>query len=181
MKKSRRKFIIYASTIFLSQPLFAGYAKKINILKEPYQSAFILYKDLFEIKKGIIYELHALFFEEIHPPKVVELNSIAYFAGVLADERIMKSSREYLVKGFTWLDETAIELYTKKYIHLQYSQRQKVLEHINALEWGDDWLYRIMSYYFESMLCSPVYGANINKVGWKWLEYEPGFPQPKKV
>jgi len=48
-------------------------------------------------------------------------------------------------------------------------------------EWGNDWLWYIINHAFEAMLSDPVYGANTNEIGWKWLNFIPGEPRPPRV
>lgn len=177
----RREFLIYSSAIFLTETISYAYAKKVNLLKSPFQTIYLLYKDLFEVRKTVFTDLRHLFDKEFNPPKVVELHAVEYLAGVLEDKRIEKESREYILKGVTWLDESAEEMFSKKYIALGVEQREELLRSINQLAWGDNWLYVMMQYYFESMFCAPVYGGNKNQSGWRWLEYEAGYPQPKKL
>lgn len=177
----RREFLIYSSAIVLSEARSYAYAKKVKLLASPFQTIFLLYKDMFEIKRSIFTDLKYFFDKEFTPPKIVELNSVEYLAGVLEDSRLEKDRREYILQGVTWLDESAEEMFLKKYVALHVEQREKLLESINQLEWGDNWLYVMMQYYFESMFCAPIYGGNKNRSGWKWLHYEAGHPQPKTL
>lgn len=177
----RRKFLIYSSAIVLSEVTSYAYAQKVNLLVSPFQTIFLLYKDLFEVKKTIFMNLRYFFDKEFTPPKVVELSSVEYLAGVLEDSRIEKDHREYILQGVVWLNESSEEMFSKKYVALNVEQREELLQEINQLAWGDNWLYVMMQYYFESMFCAPIYGGNKNKSGWKWLEYEAGYPQPKTL
>ena len=110
-----------------------------------------------------------------------KLNVLGYFKAVLTDKRIAIQSRDYLVKGAKWLDETAFEDYDRAFINLSSSEKEVLLQKISMLHWGDNWLYKMMSYYFEAVFSDPIYGGNLEKVGWKWLDFHPGFPRPNEV
>jgi len=110
-----------------------------------------------------------------------KLNVIGYFKGVLNDQRIDIESRHYLINGTRWLDESADEDYDKPFVQLSEDEKEALLKKISMLRWGDNWLYKVMSYYFETVFSDPVYGGNVNGAGWKWLAYEPGFPRPNEV
>jgi gluconate 2-dehydrogenase gamma chain len=110
-----------------------------------------------------------------------QLNIIGYFKGVLSDSRIDIDSRNYLINGTRWLNESADEEYDKEFVSLNTTQKEALLKKVSMLRWGDDWLYKVMGYYFEATLSDPIYGGNLNGTGWKWLEFHPGFPRPNEV
>ncbi len=110
-----------------------------------------------------------------------KLNVIGYFKGVLSDRRIDIEEREHLINGTRWLNETANEEFNRNFVQLDHEQIETLLKKISMLRWGDRWLYRVMSYYFETVFSDPIYGGNVDGAGWKWLAYEPGFPRPNEV
>ncbi len=110
-----------------------------------------------------------------------QLNVMGYFKAVLADKRINIDDREYLVNGVRWLNESAQEEFGKAFHSLKSSQREMLLKKISMLRWGDNWLYKVMGYYFETVFSDPIYGGNVDGKGWKWLDYHPGFPRPNQV
>lgn len=167
---SRRRFIHHSLLLCssLSLPLQAqSYARSVKILREPYQTMALLYDDLFPPSNNI--------------PGARELNTIAYMRGVLQDERIPQERKTYLFNGVKWLDEESITGYGKKYFNLHSDQRSAILDSISKEYWGGSWLYFLMEYFFESMFCDPVYGANIDQKGWRWLNLEPGYPRPSRA
>jgi hypothetical protein len=194
---SRRKFLI-VTTVTLTSPLFSTvqnyeYAKEVNIYSGHFQTIALLYNDLFAkaTKKDSMFKLiYSKYFyhtlkghrNDNNFPSVKELGSVEYLAGVLDDSRIEQSSRDYILNGVMWLDETADEMFSqKRYYLLSSDERQQLLKNISSLNWGDNWLWTMMRYYFESMFCDPIYGGNKNKSGWKWLNYTPGHPRPVNV
>lgn len=116
-------------------------------------------------------------------PKAKELgiNTQVYMHIILHHSRISKEDKTFIKNGVKWLNEEARKMYKKIYIKLSKSQRQKVLHSIAATQWGESWLYTMLTYNFEAMLGDPIYRANINKAGWKWLQFEGGLPAPKKA
>ena len=110
-----------------------------------------------------------------------QLNVIGYFKGVLNDQHIDIESRHYLINGARWLDESADEDYSKDFVALSADEKEILLKKISMLRWGDNWLYKMMGYYFEVVFSDPIYDGNVNGAGWKWLAFEPGFPRPNEV
>ncbi len=111
-------------------------------------------------------------------PGAVDLHISSYLGYVLQDERIMQEERRYLLKGAGWLEESAFEIYSKSFLTLDLDEREQVLRKISKKRWGERFIYRVLNYILEALLSAPVYGSNANEIGWKWLEHNPGFPQP---
>jgi len=152
-------------------PLFSNdtsvYAKKISIYKDPYQTFAQLHKDLFFGSK--IYNI------------LDNINALSFLQGVFEDPYIKEDEKSYLRNGITWLHETSQELYKRNYYYLSSKERQQVLHVISQKNWGDSWLWTVMSYYFEAMLGDPIYGGNQKQKGWKHLDLISGYPRPKEV
>jgi hypothetical protein len=172
----RREFIKYSALLigvssFAYQPSsYALYPKgtlHVRILQEPYQTISLVLSDLFP--------------PHIAMPSPHSYNVIGFLEAVLQDKRVTQKSKATLKDGVTWLNQSAQNSYAKKYIELPYIQREKLLKQISQKEWGDSWLWTLMNFSFEAMFSDPVYGANTNQIGWKWLGYESGFPRPPRV
>jgi len=116
-------------------------------------------------------------------PKAAELNinTADYINTVLHHKRISDEDKKFLKNGIKWLNETSVEMYKDTYAKLSQMQRQDVLKSISQTQWGDSWIYNMMTYIFEAMLGDPIYGGNNREAGWKWLEFSGGQPRPKKV
>ena len=165
---NRRQILIYgASALLLPRMAKAAYARSVSILSEPFQTFGVLHRDLFPGHGEI--------------PSPAHLNALGYLAGVLNDPYLAAAEKRFLEKGAKWLNESADGSYGRPYYRLDARRRQALLLTISRETWGDNWLWTVMSYLFESMLCDPVYGANTDRSGWKWLKYEPGYPRPKKA
>ncbi|MDD2356960.1 MAG: gluconate 2-dehydrogenase subunit 3 family protein [Thiovulaceae bacterium] len=166
----RREFIKY-SVLLLGSSAFASdlkfYSYHINIIQEPFQS--------------ISHVLEQLFPPNIAMPSVHSFNVVGFLKALMQDPRVKNETKQILQDGVKWLNQTSQNSYMKNYKELTLSQKEKLLQQISQKQWGDTWLWYLMNYSFEAMFSDPVYGANSNKIGWKWVEYESGLPRPPKV
>ena len=112
--------------------------------------------------------------------KELGINSSSYLSLILHHSRVADDEKEFLRNGVQWLNEGAILHYKHPYINLSSSQRQNILQIISKQRWGDNWIYTMLTYIVEATLSDPIYGANRDGAGWKWLEHIPGLPQPKE-
>ena len=166
----RREFIKYFA-LLLGSSAFASdlkfYSLHVSIIEEPYQS--------------ISQVLEQLFPPNIAMPSVHSYNVIGFFKALMRDPRVKSETKMILQDGVKWLNQTSQNNYMKNFIELTHSQKQELLKKISLKQWGDIWLWNLMNFTFEAMFSDPVYGANINQIGWKWLKYESGLPRPPKV
>ncbi len=160
MDASKRKFLQYG---FLSSSIFLFDGCSLFGVTTPYKTIEVLQKDLV--------------------PKIVELNinTISYIHLVFRHKKISKDDKEFLKNGVKWLNEEAIKKYKQEYTKLATYQREELLNQVAKTEWGESFLYDIMSYTFEAMLGDPIYSGNNHQAGWRWLEFSGGLPRPKKV
>lgn len=56
-------------------------------------------------------------------------------------------------------------------------QEEKINE-VYGASWGKEWLSKHITLIFEAMLCHPIYNINPDKIGWEYLEVQPGHPDP---
>ncbi len=159
------------TALFATLPLLHsaayGYAEPITLYSEPVQTFAALHTVLFPSTSIA--------------PGARAINATGYLMGVLEDDYIAKGQRNYLLKGAVWLNEASRSRYGNSFYALHAQQKETVIKEISQKSWGDNWLWQVMSYLFEAMLCDPVYGANENKAGWDWLGHEPGYPRPGKA
>lgn len=111
-------------------------------------------------------------------PGAKDFHVSSYMAFVLEDERIMKEDRDYFLKGAFWLEESSFDEYNTSFLNLSYEEKEELLQATTQDRWGQRFVYTCLGYIFEALLSSPVYGSNIDGMGWTWLEHNPGFPQP---
>ena len=113
--------------------------------------------------------------------KALGINTSKYITIIYRHRKVAQWEKDFLKNGVKWLNESAIEVYKKRYTSLSPEKRQKVLKTISETEWGSSWIDSMMHYIFEAMLGDPIYSGNQNFAGWKWLEFEGGKPRAKKV
>jgi len=116
-------------------------------------------------------------------PKAKELgiNTFVYMSVVLNHSRITDEDKEFIKNGVKWLNEEAVEKYSATYTKLTSTQRQNILKIISQTRWGDSWINEMLTYSLEAMLSDPIYTANKDEAGWKWLNFQGGFPRPKEA
>jgi gluconate 2-dehydrogenase gamma chain len=114
-------------------------------------------------------------------PGFERIDAGGFLAAVLRHSRIGDGTKAFIRNGVQWLNEEALQLYKKRYHELEPDKRQKVLEAIVSQGWGEEWLYTLLSHFFEAILGDPVYGGNPQGAGWRWLNHTPGLPRPKKA
>lgn len=122
-----------------------------------------------------------LFPSETDSPGAGDINAAAYVQWVLTDTELDPAERNFLKNGLTRLDEEAKERWEQPFLAMLPENQEKLLQHIEIHSWGESWLSVMLLYIFEALLSDPVYGANVNEVGWKWLNYTAGQPQPKSI
>ena len=162
----RRTFLYLAASAVLPSTLF-GYARPVRIYTPSLQTIALIYRDLCEGS-----EL-ALIFNNI--------NILGYLQGVLEDSWLSLEHKDFIKQGALWLDEDAKAATSKVYSHQDMLKRQQILRDFSKTPYGYRWLATLYGYFFEAMLCDPVYGGNIDAVGWHYLKHTGGMPRPSKA
>ena len=157
---SRRTFL---KTTFLATAVLVMSGSELFGAVSPIQTMVVVQQDLFP-----------------HANKL-GINSFIYFKIILHHSRVTSDEKEFLRNGVQWLNEEAITKYKKIYTKLSSKQRQNVLHSIAKEEWGENWISTILTYVMEATLGDPIYGANRNGAGWRWLNHASGLPRPKKA
>jgi len=162
---TRRHVLCYAAAVAALPSQGAAYAVPVTILEAPYQTVAAVQRDLFPGGRLV--------------PSPHLLKALEYFAGVMRDPYVDAEDKRFLVNGAAWLNEQAEKDFGRAYYRLPPEQRQRVLRTAADFTWGGNWLWNILSYLFEALLCDPVYGANTQEAGWHWLGHVPGYPRPE--
>jgi len=119
-----------------------------------------------------------LFPSEPGIPGANEINAMAYLGNVLADPYMESYEKAFIRNGAGWLEELTQEKFGTSFTELDSKQREQMLRKIEQSGAGENWLATLLIYILEALLSDPVYGGNPNAIGWRWLEHQPGFPQP---
>ncbi len=121
-----------------------------------------------------------LFPKDEFGPGALQLKSDLYLIWVLNDQRLDPWDNEYIIKGFQKLDKASGEQFEKDFEKLEPSEQENLIARISVMDWGQDWLSKMLTLIFESMYANPNYGSNPDGIGWKWLNHQAGWPQPEK-
>ena len=159
-QNSRRVFL---KAGFLSTALFVMNGCELFSITTPQKTIEVLQYDLFPMAKKL------------------NIATSTYMDIVFHHSRITKDEKQYIKDGVKWLNEEAVKLHKNSYEKLLSTQRGEVLTSISKTDWGEDFMYDITLYLFEAMFGDPIYGANINEAGWKWLEFQSGKPRPNEA
>jgi gluconate 2-dehydrogenase gamma chain len=115
---------------------------------------------------------------EADSPGAKEVHAIDYFRFVVADDRVDREQRDFILQGNRWLDDLAREKDGRPFIELDFDGKERLLRQVTRSSAGENWVSTLLTYLFEALLTAPAYGGNIDGVGWRWLQYVPGFPLP---
>jgi len=111
-------------------------------------------------------------------PGASEINALDYLRFVVGDSRIDREERDFLLQGNRWLDDLAVERQGRSFVALDFDGKEQLMRQIAASAAGENWISTLLSYLLEALLTAPAYGGNSDQVGWRWLQYVPGFPLP---
>lgn len=122
-----------------------------------------------------------LFPDDGDGPSAMQLNAFQYLTWALEDpENAADGDKAFILKGVGWLEEQSNATQGESFIKLPLTQQDIVMKQISQTRAGENWLSLLLYYLLESLTLDPVYGGNPDGIGWKWLEHQPGFPQPVK-
>jgi gluconate 2-dehydrogenase gamma chain len=119
-----------------------------------------------------------LFPSEPDSPGASDINAASYLRNLLGESTFDGDERAFILNGPNWLNELANSEHRKAFVQLTTIQQEQLLQRIAQSQAGENWLSLLLVYIFEALLSSPIYGGNPNGIGWRWLEHNPGFPQP---
>lgn len=157
---SRRKYLKYG---FLTTAILVMGKAKLFAIVTPLDTIKIVQGDLFPYAKEL------------------GIDTSKYIPIILNHSKVTKDDKEFITNGVKWLNEESVTKYNKIYTKLDSTQRQNILKIISKQRWGENWVFDMLGYIFESMLGDPIYGGNNNEAGWKWLNFKGGNPRPTKA
>lgn len=163
---SRRTFFKQS---FLSALLIISYKEHLYGATTPLSTIEMLFRDFLHSKKPHTH------------PSYEEANPLFYINTILVNSRVDSQTKKFINDGAKWLNEEAVKKYKKIYTRLDFSAREALLKSVAKSGWGDRWLFMMLSFLLEAMLCDPIYGGNKNESGWAWLKHKSGEPRPKRV
>ena len=132
-----------------------------------------------EFQKNILKEVQiTLFPDDGNGPSAVDINALNYLQWVISDTEMDPIEVKYIIDGISWVEETAQEEYAISFLKLSSNKKNFLITRISLENWGENWLSVILTFIFEALISDPQYGGNSNSIGWKWLQYNPGYPRP---
>ena len=111
-------------------------------------------------------------------PGAAEIHALDYLHFVTADPLVDREERDLILQGAQWLDQLSQERYQAAFPELAAEQKEQLLRQVAKSSAGENWISTLLTYLFEALLTAPAYGGNPDGIGWRWLEYVPGFPLP---
>lgn len=111
-------------------------------------------------------------------PGANDINATEYLKSVFLQPGVDDEEKGFILKGTKWLNDVANSMHKKTFINLNHDEKEAILKTISNSDAGDRWVSLLLLYLFEALLSAPIYGGNTNRRGWKWLQYQPGFPLP---
>ena len=157
---SRRKYLKYG---FLTTAIFVMGKVDLFAIVTPLDTIKVVQEDLFPYSKEL------------------GIDTSKYIPIILNHSKVTKEYKDFITNGVKWLNEESVKKYNKIYTKLTSQKRQNLLKIISQQRWGENWIFDMLGYIFESMLGDPIYGGNNNEAGWRWLNFEGGKPRTKKA
>ena len=111
-------------------------------------------------------------------PGASDIQATVYLHNTIENPAADGADREFVFNGVGWLNELTLDQYQQGFALLDEQQREDVLRKIEQSDAGRNWLSLLLTYLLEALLADPVYGANPDGIGWKWLQHQPGYPRP---
>ena len=118
-----------------------------------------------------------LFPDDGNGPSIKEINAFPYLLWYLQDELIEKFERDFYVRGTDWVEQESLSLFNVSFLELSPIVQSKLIEILANKKRTKQWLSKLLTYIFEALLADPIYGGNLDKVGWEWLNHDPGSPR----
>ena len=115
---------------------------------------------------------------EAESPGATEIRAVEYFRFVVSDTRVDREQRDFILQGNRWLDDLARETEGRPFLELDVDGKERLLRQVSRSSAGENWVSMLLTYLFEALLTAPAYGGNPDRIGWRWLQYVPGFPLP---
>lgn len=120
-----------------------------------------------------------LFPDDGNGPDAKAINAYAYLEFALTDQKnIDDGDPDFILRGLGWLEDLAEQSKGASFLSLSTPNQEDLLKRIASSAAGENWLSLLIYYITEALMLDPIYGANPEQVGWRWLEHQAGFPRP---
>jgi hypothetical protein len=159
----RRQFLIFGSILGLSPYIEA---KEIRTFE----------KEFDKVKQTISAVQAHMFPSHSKLPSASSMHVTTFLFDTIKHKSYDRDIRAFVIEG-------AKELQSRekgRFFAMTEKEKERALRAYEETEYGSTWLSRIMTLTMEGMFCDPIYGSNVQEVGWKTLGSFGGQPRPKK-
>lgn len=170
----RRKFLLLTAGFALSTSLPLQAKKFPNVIIEPSQ-LIGLSSEQWQVMDAV---LNHLFPSEDKAPGANDIYATAWLHNALVMPDVEQSHREVMRDGLLQLEKLSHKIHRASFTTLNEEKRESTLRTLEEDPEGRAWLRETLRYILEALLTDPIYGSNPNRIGWKWLKHQPGFPLP---
>lgn len=172
----RRAFLLRGGAALATVAALAGlpYALRKDLTRE---TSFVLFSGQQRHAVSVVQE--HLFPKGPNSPGATDINAAAYLEWAITAPEVDPDTKNTIVNGIGRLQDASLERFEVPVSGLSNDQREQLLRYLaDKTRWGRAWLSLMLYYIFEALLSDPAYGSNPDKVGWEWLQHQPGFPTP---
>jgi hypothetical protein len=164
MPLKRRDFLIIGSVLGLSSVLDA---KALTDFEKEFKTLAPLF--------GAV-QAH-LFPKGSVLPSASSVYSVDFLLATMSHSSFDKDIRTFVLEGAKELDTRE----KGRFVFMNDKQKEKALREYEETGYGRSWLSRMMTLTMEGMFSDPIYGSNVQKIGWKSLSHKETFPRPKET
>ena len=159
---------ILTRRVFISSALVTG----TILMLMPQGSKTPIKIDYFRVINSV---QNILFPKNRDAPSANDFGATAYLINVSSHPSFLKDDLLFLYRGSRELIEK-----NPNFLKMGFVDKSKAIDNFSKTDMGENWLSMLLYYTIEAMLSDPIYGGNINEIGWRWLNHHTGKPQPKK-
>jgi gluconate 2-dehydrogenase gamma chain len=170
----RRKFLLLTAGFALGSTLPLQARKLPDVVIEP-SKLIGLSSSEWRVMDSV---LNHLFPSEKNAPGASDIYATAWLHNALVMPDVDASHRDFMRDGLLQLEKLSHKIHNTSFVNLTEEKRESTLRTLEEDPDGRAWLRETLRYILEALLTDPVYGGNPNRIGWKWLQHQAGFPLP---
>ncbi len=119
-----------------------------------------------------------LFPSESNAPGAREASALPWLQWVLSAPDLEPGTRDFHKRNVKALITLAEQRGGTPFPALSVERKENLLREFERQGEGRAWLREVLNYVLEALLTDPVYGANPDAIGWRWLKHRPGYKRP---
>jgi len=162
MQTKRRKFLILGSLLSLSPYLKA---KEVTSFEKEFKA----------VEATIAAVQEHMFPEKSKLPSAKAMKVTEFLFETITHKSFDRDIKAFVLEGAQELESRE----KGRFLTMTSIDKEKALRAYEETNYGSSWLSRIMTLTMEGMFSDPIYGANIQEVGWKSVNAFGGLPRPK--